>query len=533
MKPEFDFIVVGAGSAGSVLAERLSKDGRASVLLLEEGPKPNWLSAMPKGFGKLLSDPKFAHFFPVANDAASPRVGETWVRGKMFGGSSGINGMVWIRGAREDYDALAEAGNTGWNWEEMLRIFRSIEDHHLGADESRGEAGPVAITTNPNRTALADAFIAAGGQAGLAEKDDQNGPVQEGVGYAQWNIDARGRRVSAARAFLDPARGRSNLECVGGLRIDRVLFEDKKAVGVLASAGGETRTFKARRAVILCAGALGTPRLLQLSGIGDAARLAALGIDVVHHSPFVGERMREHIVLPVNFRLRRWRDSDNRDYGGPRLMANVLRYLLAGKGPMARGAAEAIAFVRASAGANRPDTQIMFNPYSLAAGNGPIRFEDAPGMHCYSYILRPDSEGHVRLTSAQPEAPLTIDPNYLHTDYDRRTAVAGTRAVRHIMTQPALNALVVGETDATAAAQSDDEILDLYARLGRCGYHAVGTAAMGTSETDVVDPQLQVRGVSGLFVADCSVFPRIPSGNTNAPAMAVGWRASEILLGQR
>jgi choline dehydrogenase len=527
MAKSYDYIIVGAGSAGSVLAERLSANPRHRVLLLEEGGSPNWLSRMPKGFGRLLFDAGFSHYYPT-----SPTRGahEVWARGRMLGGSSAINGMVWTRGTPEDYDFIGAAGNPGWGWDDMLRCFRALEHHHLGADAWRGGDGPVAITTNPNRTRLADAFIAAGVETGLEVKRDQNGPQLEGIGYAQWNIDGRGRRVSAARAFLDPARARPNLDVRSGVRIGRILIENRRAVGVAGIADGRPVEFRADGEVIVSTGAIVTPKLLQLSGIGDGALLSPLGIDVACHSPMVGRRMREHLTLALSFRLKHWRDSDNRQYAGARLYANTLNYLLAGKGPMARGAAEAIAFVRARPGANRPDAQIMFNPYSMAPDATTLAFEAEPGMQCYSYVLRPESEGSVAIASADPEAPPAIDPNYLATERDRETAIGATRAIRRILRQPALRSLVAGETAKTADAQSDEAILDLHARYGRSGYHAVGTAGMGPDPHDVLDHRLRVRGLTGLRVADCSVFQQIPSGNTNAPAMALGMRAGEIIL---
>ena len=525
-----DYIVVGSGSSGAALAERLSVDPRNRVLLLEEGGEPNWLSNMPKGFGKLLMDPNFSHYYPTATAADARGPQEVWVRGKMLGGSSAINGMVWTRGTPEDYDAIAEAGNPGWGWDEMLRIFRALEDHDMGASDYRGAGGQIPVRTNPHHSRLAEAFIAAGAETGLRRKDDQNARDLEGTGYAHWNIDRRGRRVSAARAFMESARTRPNLQIVSGVRVDRVLIENSRAVGVAATRNGQPVEYRARSEIILSAGALVTPKLLQLSGIGDGAFLASHGIAVVQDSPLVGRRLREHLTLALSFRLKHWRDSDNREYAGPRLVANVLRYLVAGAGPLSRGAAEAIAFVRALPGSKRPDTQIMFNPYSMDVKAGGIAFEKQPGMQCYSFVLRPESEGYVEISSADPAAPVKADANYLATERDRDLHIAATRAVRRIVNQPALADFVAGETEATASAQSDEEILGLYKRLGRSGLHAVGTAGMGPNPQDVVDARLRVRGVQGLRVADCSVFQQVPSGNTNAPAMALGWRASELIL---
>jgi choline dehydrogenase len=527
--PAADIIIVGSGSAGAVLADRLTADGRTSVLLVEEGGGDTFLSRMPKGFGKLVSDPLRAHFYQTSPGPAAIVVPQVWIRGKMLGGSSAINGMVWNRGVAEDYDGLEALGNPGWGWKEMLPCLRALEDHHMGESEYRGAGGPIAITTNPNRMALTDAFIAAGNTLQLRTKDDQNGPDLEGVGYAQWNIDASGKRISSARVLLDKAKGRSNLRISTGTRVTRVLIENGKAVGVLAVRDGQEITLHAGREVILAAGALISPKILQLSGIGDGALLQGLGIDTIHHSPNVGRRMREHQVMPINFRLRDWKYSDNREYGGLRLVRNMVNYLARGKGPMARGAAEAIAFVRAHPKSTRADTQIMFNPYSINTTPTGFAFEEEPGMQCYSYILRPKSEGHALITSADPSAPLDIDPNFFADDTDRETAVEGTRAIRRIMAQDALKPFVVGETAKTRSAQSDEEILSLYKVFGSSGLHAVGTAAMGPKDDDVLDNHCRVRGVGGLRIVDCSIFREMPAGNTNAPAMAAAWRLSEIM----
>lgn len=527
--PVADFIIVGSGSAGAILADRLSADGRHTVLLIEEGGGDNWLSRMPKGFGKLIGDPLRAHFYQTTPKPGANVDPQIWLRGKMLGGSSAINGMVWNRGVAADYDRLEELGNPGWGWKEMLPCLRALEDHQMGASDYRGTGGPIAVITNPNRNDLADAFIAAGNSLQLRTKDDQNGPDLEGIGYAQWNIDQSGKRISSARVLLDKAKDRANLTIQTGTRIHRVLIENGKAVGVTGVANGEDVNLYAGREVILAAGALISPKILQHSGIGDGALLQSLGIETLHHSPNVGRRMREHQVLALNFRLRDWKFSDNREYAGARLIGNMLNYVLRGKGPMARGAAEAIAFVKAHPKSTRADTQIMFNPYSLGDTSKGVAFEQEPGMQCYSYILRPQSEGHALITSADPLAPLDIHPAFFEADIDRETAIEGTRAIRRIMEQDALKPHVVGETEKTNWAQSDDDIMQLYKTLGSCGLHAVGTAAMGPDATDVLDNHCRVRGVAGLRVIDCSIFREMPAGNTNAPAMAAAWRLSEIM----
>ena len=527
---EFDFVIVGAGSAGAVLAERLSADPRRRVLLIEEGTSDGgWIGRMPKGYGKLVTDPGAAHYYPVGHrDAGWP--GGVWVRGKMLGGSSGLNGMVWNRGTAEDYDRLEALGNPGWGWRDMLPRLRALEDHAMGESELRGADGPIGITSAA-RTRLADAFLAAGAESGLAIKDDHNGPVLDGVGYAQWNISRSGQRVSSAHAFLARARKRPNLAVETGVRIDRVLIEGGRALGVAGQRGGQGIEFRCRGEVILAAGAIASPRVLQLSGIGDGAALAAAGIAVARHSPRVGRHLREHLTLGLNFRLRAWRDSFNREFGGARLLANVARHALTGGGPIRNGAAQAIAFVRADPAAARADTQIMFLPWSFSASAKGVGFESEPGMQCFSYMLRPESEGSALVASPDPAAPLAIDTGHLTTEHDRAVSIAGARAVRRLMAQPALAPYVVGETATTANAQSDDEILGLYRAIGRCGYHAVGTAAMGPDDEAVVDARLRVRGVDRLRVTDASIFPEIPSGNTNAPVMAAALHAAAMIGG--
>jgi choline dehydrogenase-like flavoprotein len=529
IQPVADYIIVGSGSSGAVLADRLSANGKYSVLLIEEGGGDNFLSRMPKGFGKLIADPLRAHFYPTTPKPGANVDPQIWLRGKMLGGSSAINGMVWNRGVAEDYDGLEALGNPGWGWKEMLPCLRALEDHQMGTSDYRGTGGPIAITTNPNRNGLADAFIAAGNSLQLRTKDDQNGPDLEGIGYAQWNIDQSGKRISSARVLLDKAKGRANLAIQTGTRINRVLIENGKAVGVTGVSNGQEVNLYAGREVILAAGALISPKILQLSGIGDGALLQSLGIETIHHNPNVGRRMREHQVLALNFRLRDWKHSDNREYGGARLVGNMLNYVLRGKGPMARGAAEAIAFVKAHPKSTRADTQIMFNPYSLGDTSNGVAFESEPGMQCYSYILRPQSEGHALITSADPSAPLDINPAFFEADIDRETAIEGTRAIRRIMEQDALKPHVVGETEKTSWAQSDADIMQLYKTMGSCGLHAVGTAAMGPEASDVLDNHCRVRGVEGLRIIDCSIFRAMPAGNTNAPAMAAAWRLSQIM----
>lgn len=529
--PEFDYIIVGAGSAGCVLTERLSADPNVRVLLLEEGPgQDSWIVDMPKGFGKTLTDPARAHYYPTANSRSGGP--EVWVRGKMLGGSSAINGMVWNRGIPADYDRLAELAGPEWSWSEMLPHLKGLENHLMGESETRGVGGPIEVSTHPAPTPLSRAWIAAGEQLGLPVKEDHSVLAQEGIGMMQWNIDHRGRRVSSARGFLKRATGRPNLAIVTGVRTDRVVVRDRRAVGVEGVRDGEPVTFATRGEVILSAGAIGSPRILQLSGIGDPGVLAAAGVPLVLDSPSIGRHLREHVLVMQNFRLRRHSDSQNRAYGGANLLGNVARHLLLGSGPMSYGSTEAAAFVKTLPESHRPDAQIMFQPYSLSP-QPPRGFEKEPGMSLYSFKLRPNSEGSVLITSPDPAQPLAIDPAYLTDEEDQRVAVASFRFIRKLMEQPAIAPFTTGETSPSADLRTDAEILDFYHQTGQAGYHATATVKMGRDNAAPLDSRLRLRGIDGLRVVDLSVFPEMIAGNTNAPTMAMASRAAGLILQER
>lgn len=525
----FDFIIVGAGSAGCVLAERLSACGRYRVALIEEGPaRENWLSRMPKGFGKLLTDPSRVHHIPTSFARDGSNQPEVWIRGKMVGGSSSVNGMVWNKGVPADYDRLAQLAGPQWAWSSMLPYLRGIEDHAMGADAVRGAGGDIAVTTHPEPNPLIDALVTAGTQMGLPIKVHHGQIAQEGIGYLQWNIDRRGRRVSAARGFVDRARRRSNLTIISNVRIDRVGIAEGRASAVIGVRDGQPVRFEANGEIVLSAGAIGSPRILQQSGIGPADTLRLAGIPVSIDHAGIGRNMREHWLLMQHFRLRDGQYSTNAAFGGARLALNLVRYALFGRGPMATGSSEAAAFVQVLPESDRTDTQIMFAPYSLDLARG-TALETEPGIQLYAFALRPRSLGSIAVTSPDPAAPLRIDPNYHTDDYDRRASVAAVRYIRRLIAQPPLLPFITGETALTAQAQSDAEILGAFRRYGQAGYHAVGTVAMGLHDTPL-DGRLRVRGIQGLRVVDCSVFPEMITGNTNAPTMAMAARAADLVL---
>jgi choline dehydrogenase len=523
----FDYIVVGAGSAGCVLAARLSEDSRVRVLLIEAGGKDSnpWIH-VPLGYGKLFTHPKLNWRFETEPE---PELGNRRIaqpRGRVLGGSSAINGLLYVRGQAQDFDQWAQAGCTGWSHDDVLPYFRRSERQVRGADRWHGGDGPLDVSDQSEPHPFCEAFIAAGENIGARRNDDFNGATQDGVGYYQTTM-RRGRRASAATAYLHPARSRRNLAVVTDALVTRVVFDGLRAVGVEWRVGAGVFRADAMREVVLCAGAIGSPQLLELSGVGQAERLRTLGVPVVLDAPQVGENLQDHLQVRVVFKARRPL-TVNDELANPLRMARMaLRYALFRKGSLTVSAGYAGGFFTTSPVSDTPDTQVLFIPFSMAKSGA--RLDRFSGFTISACQLRPTSRGSVHAVSLDPATPPAIRLNYLSTATDRLAVVRALTLIRSLAAQPSLSGEIAKEHAPGLDTQGDAALLDYARATASSLYHPTCTVRMGGSPDAPLDPRLRLRGIDGLRVVDGSAMPDVVSGNTNAPIIMMAEKAADMI----
>jgi choline dehydrogenase-like flavoprotein len=525
---EFDYVVVGAGSAGCVLANRLSADGKHSVLLLEAGPKDTniWIH-VPLGYGKLFKEKSVNWMYQTEPE---PGLGGRQVfqpRGKVLGGSSSINGLLYVRGQREDYDRWCQRGNVGWGYDDVLPYFKKAENQQRGADDYHGVGGPLSVSDWRHTDPLSEAFVRAAVETGIPFNPDFNGAAQEGAGYFQ-TTTRRGRRASSAFCYLRPARGRTNLRIETAALAQRILFDGRRARAVEYRQNGRLRTAQARKEVLVSGGAYNSPQLLQLSGVGPAELLKRHGIEIVLDAPGVGNDLQDHLQVRLVTRCAKSITlNDIVNHPVRRVMAG-LQYAALRKGPLTIAAGTAGAFFKTNARLATPDIQIHFIPFSTDKMGE--KLHDFSGFTASVCQLRPESRGSLKIGSADPGAPPEIRINYLATETDRTALIDGIRILRKIMAAPALKSYCVDEVYPGPEKTGDEDLLDFCRKTGSTVYHPTSTCRMGNDSLAVVDQRLRVRGLAGLRVVDASVMPDLMSGNTNAPTIMIAEKASDMIL---
>ncbi len=522
----YDYIVVGAGSAGSVVANRLSADPGHRVLLLEAGPASHPWSRIPIGYAKLIENPAANWCYSAEPEANTNGRRIAVPRGRLLGGSSSINGLVFVRGQARDFDTWAQLGNKGWSYADVLPFFKRLESYDGGEDAYRGRDGPLRVTDPDEQGPLYDALIKAAGQVGIPHNPDYNGATQEGIAMSQATI-ANGRRMSTAHCYLDPIRGSKNLAIETGALTEALVLDGKRCTGVSYSVGGEPRQARANREVVVSAGTINSPQLLELSGIGQPERLRDLGIEVRHALGGVGENLRDHYAPRTRWAVGMPGVTYNDRGSGLGLVKQALRYLVSRKGMLGIPAAPIRAFVRSREGLEGPDALLGWVPMLYEPG---YKLSSDPGVTCYAHAMRPDSTGHIHISSADPGTQPAINFNFLSSPLDAEITLAAVRIVRALMTAPAMASLQVAELAPGPSLTSDDEILAWVKEVAETTYHPVGTCKMGADPMAVVDERLRVRGLQGLRVADASIMPTLTSGNTNAPAIMIGEKAAEVVL---
>ncbi|RTL73478.1 MAG: FAD-dependent oxidoreductase [Bradyrhizobiaceae bacterium] len=525
---QFDYIVVGAGSAGCVLANRLSADGRHKVLLLEAGPKDNYLWIhIPIGYGKTMFHKAYNWGFYTDPEPNMKDRRIYWPRGRGLGGSSSINGLIFVRGQRQDYDHWAQLGNTGWDWKSVLPYFMKSEHNSRGASATHSDKGPLWSSDIGGKHELMEAIIRGANEIGVPRNDDFNSGDQEGVGYYQL-FTHNGWRISSAVAYLKPARDRANLRIETDAHTTGVILEGRRAVGVRYIQNGVVREARAAREVILSAGSLQSPQILQLSGIGPASLLQRRGVKVVHDLPGVGQNLQDHLQLRLMYKVSK-PITTNDDLRTLFSQAKIgLQWLLTRTGPLGIGINQGGLFTKILPGSETPDIQFHFGTLSAdMAGGKPHPWSGCTFSVCQ---LRPESRGSVEIKSTDPMEPPSMRPNYLDAETDRICAVESIKYARRLASTSALKPYLVEEYKPGADVSTDDEILDFAREYGATIFHPTGTCKMGSDPMAVTDARLRVHGIGGLRVVDCSIMPTLVSGNTHAPAVMIAEKASDMIL---
>ncbi|MGE0256772.1 MAG: GMC family oxidoreductase [Alphaproteobacteria bacterium] len=524
----FDFVVVGAGSAGCVLANRLSENGRHSVLLLEAGGRDSspWIH-VPIGYARHFTNPAVNWLYQTepGDGVAGRRLLQP--RGKVLGGSSAINGLVYLRGQPADYDHWRQRGCTGWGWDDVLPHFKAAEDQERGADAMHGVGGPLRVSDPRDRHPLCDALIAAAEAAGFARNPDFNGTRQEGFGY--WQQTARhGRRSSTATGYLRAARRRANLAIATGAQATRLLLDGRRVTGVVYRQGGTSRTAYARREVVLAAGAINSPQLLQLSGIGPADLLRGHGIAAVMDVPGVGANLQDHYNGRLAYRARERFTLNDLQHSLPRKIAAGMNYALFRRGLLAMAASVGGGFFRTDPALPTPDVQVMLMLFTAERIGGPTH--PWPGCSLVLALLRPQSRGTVHIVSPDPFVAPAIQPNYLSAPADLATLLSGLKTLRDVAAREPFARHVAEEREPGPDCTDDAGLAEHIRRRGWTSYHPVGTCRMGADTEAVVDPRLRVNGIAGLRVVDASIMPAITSANTNAPTIMIAEKGAAMIL---